>query len=125
MIEIFDKYMDKQLDGDMLLTKAYSIIQGISEKWVSCNYNDTIQERIDCICDDLEKEGYSLEITPIDTVRDRFSNIVFSFEIPEEYKALKLSLDKARELEMIASGEVLISIQETIEKIEMRMKEYK
>jgi hypothetical protein len=124
MLEIFDKFIDKIYSGDMKLIEAYADMQQVSMKWVTCNFDETIQERVNNICDDLEQEGFDLEITPIEKIRERFAACQFSLNVPEEYTSLKDSLDFVKEVEMKSSGKIKEQIQDAILKIELEMKKH-
>ena len=93
---IFDKYMDKSFDGDMLLSHAYAVITEVKPIFVKLKKDMTIQEYVNASCRKLIKEGKDLDQTSVEEVAVFFDDIEFTIEYPPAYKTLVNNLSKAK-----------------------------
>ena len=96
MKEIFQRMMRKEFDDKMLLSEAYSVIQGINRNWIHCD-DCSIKEQCHRICDELEQEGEFLEEISVDVIGDRFDKIKFSINYPPKYLQLLKNLEYVEE----------------------------
>ena len=84
MEKIFDLFLAKELSGEKKIKEAYSAILDEPICWIECE-DISIQQLVDRICDNLEKEGLDLETTPTDLVRKKFANFDIKVKIPQAY----------------------------------------
>ena len=130
MLRIWEQWVDKKTKGNLndSIKNAYAYVNDVKVSWVKDSKNLTIQEWIDDCCDQLEAEGYDLQTTSIDRVKEKFLCYDISVVPPKEYKQLQGALDQANKtLEMLAKFEadesVIDQLKNTITLLMSEMKE--
>jgi thiaminase len=98
MEKIFKQFLAKDLPGNTLISDAYSRIHEIKPGWIVDYRKLTVQEFIDKICDDLEKQGYDLSVTSVDEIQQRFVLYKIKVEAPETYTQCKEAKDQAESI---------------------------
>lgn len=130
MIRIWEEWVENKTQDNLntSIKSAYSIVNKIKISWVQDSLGLTIQEWIDKCCDELEEEGYDLQITSVDLVKEKFVQYDISIDPPKEYKQLQNALVQANKtLEMLSNFEAdeatLDQIKSTIRLLTSEMKE--
>lgn len=130
MLQIWEDWVENKTQDDLntSIKNAYAIVNNVKFSWVQDSLGLTIQEWIDKCCDDLENEGYDLQTTSIELVKEKFVQYDISVEPPKEYKQLQNALAQANKtLEMLSGFEAdeatLEQIKSTIRLLTSEMKE--
>ena len=130
MIRIWEEWVENKTQDNLntSIKSAYAIVNKIKLSWVQDSLGLTIQEWIDKCCDELEAEGYDLQITSVDLVKEKFVQYDISIDPPKEYKQLQNALVQANKtLEMLSNFEAdeatLDQIKSTIRLLTSEMKE--
>ena len=82
---IWEKFINKTYPGDMLIKDAFAKENNVKSSWVADKLNLTIQGFVNTICDNLEEQGFDLQTTSIDVVKDLFLKYEISIQAPIEY----------------------------------------
>ena len=130
MLRIWEHWVEQRNQDDLNISiqNAYSIIHSVKHAWVKDDLGLTIQEWIDVCCDRLEEEGYDLQKTSIDLVKEKFVKYDISIVPPKEYRQLQNALEQAvKTSEMLlkfkADESMLDQINDTIRLLQQEMKE--
>ena len=130
MLQIWEDWVENKTQDDLntSIKNAYSIVNKVKFSWVQDSRGLTIQEWIDKCCDELEAEGYDLQTTSIELVKEKFVQYDISIEPPKEYKQLQNALSQANKtFEMLSNFEAdeatLEQIKSTIRLLTSEMKE--
>ena len=130
MLQIWEDWVENKTQDDLntSIKNAYSIVNKVKFSWVQDSLGLTVQEWIDKCCDELEQEGYDLQTTSIELVKEKFVQYDISIEPPKEYKQLQNALAQANKtLEMLSGFEAdkatLEQIKSTIRLLTSEMKE--
>tara|TARA_B100001758_G_C18206179_1_gene502495 strand:- start:24 stop:416 length:393 start_codon:yes stop_codon:yes gene_type:complete len=98
MILIWEKFIDKTYSGEMLIKEAFAKENNVKISWVNDKENMSIQALVNKICDQLEAEGYDLEITSTEAVKNRFLEYEIFVEAPIEYSNMAEAKDQAEKV---------------------------
>ena len=130
MLRIWEQSTDKSIDLDLNLPikTVYANEMGVKFSWVQDPAGLTIQEWIDVCCDKLEEEGFDLQETSLDFVKEKFVKYDISIVPPKEYTQLKEALEQAEETlgllsKFEADNQTIAQIESTISLLTSEMKE--
>lgn len=98
MIVIWEKFIDKTYPGEMLIKEAFAKENNVKISWVNDEANMTIQAFVNEICDQLEAEGFDLETTSTEVVKNKFLEYKISIEAPIEYSNMAEAKDQAEQV---------------------------
>ena len=125
---IWKAFIDKLIDENTPIRKAYSNSKNLNYKWIKDEKGLTIQEWVNEICEQLMKEGHNLDETPLEKVREKFVLYEISYKVPEEYTRLleaKKAFRKAKKdlAKWKATPDMMKQIESSIDIIDSRIKE--
>ena len=125
---IWKAFIDKLIDENTPIRKAYSNSKNLNYKWIKDEKGLTIQEWVNEICEQLMKEGHNLDETPLEKVREKFVLYEISYKVPEEYNRLleaKKAFRKAKKdlAKWKATPDMMKQIESSIDIIDSRIKE--
>ena len=130
MLRIWKQFTDKSkyLDLNLPIKNVYAANKDVKLSWVQDPAGLTIQEWIDKCCDKLEEEGYDLQETSIEFVKDKFVNYDISVVPPKEYTQLQEALEQAKKTLALlskfeADKQTIAQIESTISLLTSEMKE--